>query len=128
VFERLFGDADSTDARSRLARVKANRSILDSVTEKVGQLRRSLGPGDSAQLTEYLEAIRDVERRIARAEEQSSREIPLLNQPAGIPASFEEHARLMFDLQVLAYQSDLTRVITFWLPRATGTARCSITC
>ena len=86
VFERLFGDAESTDPRARAARIKESRSILDSVTEKVAQLRRSLGRGDGAQLNEYLEAIRDVERRIALAEEQDSRELPVFAQPAGIPA------------------------------------------
>ena len=68
-------------------------------------------------MSEYLEAVRDIERRIQRAEEQSGRELPMVDQPAGIPASFEEHAKLLFDLQVLAYQTDLTRVITFMLGR-----------
>jgi hypothetical protein len=117
VFERMFGDGGSTDPRVRLARMEKNRSILDSVNAKVASLRKGLGPSDGAKLSEYLEAIRDVERRIQNAEAQSARELPVFNQPAGVPATFEEHARLMFDLQVLAYQSDLTRVITFMVGR-----------
>lgn len=115
VFERLFGDQDSTDAAARLARIQADRSILDSVTQKAARLQQGLGSRDRAKLSEYLEAIRDVERRIQKAEEQSARALPVVEQPAGAPDSFEEYARLMFDLQVLAYQSDLTRVITFMM-------------
>jgi hypothetical protein len=117
VFERMFGDGGSTDVGSRLARIRKNRSILDSIGDKVSSLQRSLGPSDGSKLSEYLEAIRDVERRIQRAEEQSTRELPPFDEPAGVPHAFEEHARLMFDLQVLAYQSDLTRVITFMMGR-----------
>jgi len=116
VFERLFGDSDSTDERARAARAQKDRSILDSVTETVADLRQELGSRDRAKLSQYLEAIRDIERRIQTAEAQSGRELPVVERPAGgIPASFEEYANLMFDLQVLAYQSDLTRVITFML-------------
>ena len=117
VFERMFGDGGTTDARTRMARIARNRSILDSVSDKVASLQRRLGANDGSKLTEYLEAIRDIERRIQRAEEQSTRELPLVEEPAGVPQSFEEHARLMFDLQLLAYQSDLTRVITFMMGR-----------
>lgn len=117
VFERMFGDGGSTDPRARLARMASNRSILDSVGDKVATLSRGLGPQDSVKLGEYLDAIRDVERRIQRTEEQNRRELPTMDQPAGVPATFEEHARLMFDLQVLAYQSDLTRIITFMVGR-----------
>jgi hypothetical protein len=120
VFERLFGDNDSTDPAVRLRQIQSDRSILDSVTQKVSHLLISLGSSDGAKLTEYLDAIRDVERRIQRAEEQSSRELPTLERPAGVPATFAEHAKLMFDLQVLAYQSDLTRVITFMMGREFG--------
>ncbi|MBI3048220.1 MAG: DUF1552 domain-containing protein [Acidobacteria bacterium] len=115
VFERLFGDSDSTDPAVRRARLQKDRSILDSVTEAAARLMRDVGAGDRARLTEYLDGMRDVERRIQRAEEQSARDIPAVDRPAGIPASFEEHAKLMFDLQVLAFQTDLTRVITFML-------------
>ena len=116
VFERLFGDSDTTDPAARLARVVRDRSILDSVTETVGDLQRALGARDRAKLTEYLEAVRDVERRIQKAEAESARELPVVERPTGsILASFEEYAKLMFDLQVLAYQSDLTRVIAFMI-------------
>ena len=117
VFERLFGDRDTTDPTELRARLRENRSLLDSVTDAVSGLLTGLGPGDRAKLTEYLEAIRDVERRIQMAEEQSSRELPTLERPAGIPANYDEHAKLMFDLQVLAYQTDLTRVITYMMGR-----------
>jgi len=115
VFERLFGDSDSTDPAVRRARLQTDRSLLDSVTEAATRLMRSVGAADRARLTEYLEGMRDVERRIQRAEEQWTRELPAVDRPAGIPGSFEEHATLMFDLQVLAFQADLTRVITFML-------------
>lgn len=117
VFERMFGDGGSTDPRARAARMQSNRSVLDSVGEKVATLRKGLGPSDGAKLAEYLDAIRDVERRIQNSETRNARELPVLVQPAGIPGTFEEHARVMFDLQVLAYQSDLTRVITFMVGR-----------
>jgi hypothetical protein len=115
VFERLFGDRGTTDRSARLARIETERSILDSVVRKAGRLQQRLGSRDRAKLSEYLEAIRDVERRIQKAEEQSARSLPIVEQPAGAPDQFEDYAKLMFDLQVLAYQSDLTRVITFML-------------
>jgi hypothetical protein len=117
VFEQLFGDSGSTDARVRLARIKGQRSILDSVTDRVSALERELGPRDRTRLGEYLEAVRDIERRIQRAEEQSASQLPVLEQPPGVPADFRDHARLMFDLQLLAFRSDLTRIITFMLGR-----------
>ena len=117
VFERLFGDSQNTDARTRLARMKQDRSVLDSVRDEVAHLQGSLGASDRVKLVEYLEAIRDVERRMQRAEEQGDKELPVLDHPAGIPASYDEHVRLMCDLQVLAYQTDLTRVVTFMLGR-----------
>jgi hypothetical protein len=117
VFERLFGDSGSTDPKVRLARMKRDRSLLDSVTQEVAQLRGALGHDDGAKLSEYLESIRDVERRIQKAEEQSDQELPVIGNPAGIPSTFDEHVKLMFDLEVLAYQCDLTRVITFMMGR-----------
>ena len=117
VFERLFGSADSTDVASRLARIRQDRSVLDYVTDRVAGLKQTLGPGDRTKLSQYLDAVRDIERRIQKAEEQSDREIPLVEQPVGIPDSFEAHTRLMFDLLALAYQTDLTRVGTFMLSR-----------
>jgi hypothetical protein len=113
VFERLFGDSDSTNRAELLARIQRDRSILDAVTRDVTRLTTGLGANDRAKLTEWLDAIRDTERRIQVAEEQSSRELPSLERPVGIPATYKEHAKLMFDLQVLAFQADLTRVITF---------------
>ena len=80
-------------------------------------LLTGIGPNDRAKLTEYLDAIRDIERRIQIAEEQSDREVPAFERPVGVPVSFEEYAKLMFDLQVLVYQTDLTRVITFAMGR-----------
>ena len=117
VFERLFGDSNSTDPAARLARVRRDRSLLDSVTESAARLASDLDASDRAKLTEYLEAVRDIERRIQMAEEQSSRELPVLDRPSGAPADFAEHAQLMFDLQVLAFQTDMTRVITFMMER-----------
>jgi len=101
----------------RLQQIRMDRSILDSVTRKVNRLATTLGPGDRAKLTEYLDAVREVERRIQIAEEQSSRELPTLERPVGVPATFIEHAKLMYDLQVLAFQTDLTRVSTFMMGR-----------
>ena len=120
VFERLFGDSESTDPAVRLRRIQQDRSILDSVTKKTTRLLADLGSGDQGKLTEYLDAIRDVERRIRTAEEQSDRELPTFERPTGVPDTFTEHAKLMFDLQVLAYQTDLTRVSTFMLGREFG--------
>ena len=117
VFERLFGDTASTDARERSAAVRKGRSILDSVVDKVAGLQQRVGPGDRSKIDEYLTSIRDVERRFQKAEEQSSKELPVLDQPAGTPATLGDHARLMFDLQLLAYQADLTRVGTLMVGR-----------
>jgi hypothetical protein len=120
VFERLFGDSESTDPAVRLRRIKQDRSILDSVNKKASRLSAELGPSDRGKLTEYLDAIRDIERRIQTAEEQSGRELPTLTRPAGVPDTFTDHAKLMFDMQVLAFQTDLTRVITFMMGREFG--------
>ncbi len=117
VFERLFGDSGSTDPAARLARIHKDQSILDSVTDKIDALQRGLGPNDRLRVNEYLDAVRDIERRIQKAEEQSDRELPEVDQPAGIPATYEEHAKLMFDLLLLAYQTDLTRVSTCMMAR-----------
>lgn len=117
VFEKLFGDSGSTDRKAREARLHQHRSILDSVSDKLAGLRRDLGPGDQRRLEEYTESIRDVERRVQRAEEQRELELPLMDQPQGVPAVFEDHLALMFDLQLLAFQSDLTRVISFMISK-----------
>jgi Protein of unknown function (DUF1552) len=117
VFERLFGDSVSTDPKARRARIAQDKSVLDSVIREAATLKGSLGQNDRVKIVEYLDAIRDVERRIQRAEEQSARELPIVEHPAGVPATFDDHVQLMCDLQVLAYQADLTRVVTFMLGR-----------
>ncbi|HUR36131.1 MAG TPA: DUF1552 domain-containing protein [Vicinamibacterales bacterium] len=117
VFEKLFGDSGSTERAAREARLRQHRSILDSVNEKLVGLQRDLGPGDRRRLDEYTESLRDVERRIQRAEEQRDLELPMMNQPQGVPPVFEDHLALMFDLQLLAFQSDLTRVISFMISK-----------
>ena len=113
VFETLFGDSGTTDRAARESRLRQHKSLLDSVGDKLAALRRELGPGDQIKVEEYTEAIRDVERRIQRAEEQSDLELPTIDQPQGAPSVFEDHLELMLDLQLLAMQSDLTRVISF---------------
>ena len=114
VFERLFGDGTSTDPAARRERMRKDRSILDAVTAKAARLQDGLGAADRAKLTDYLAAVRDVERRIQRAEADADRELPVVDRPsASIPAAFEDYVKVMFDLQVLAYQADLTRVVTF---------------
>ena len=117
VFERMFGASDSTDPKVRAARLQQDRSILDSITLRIGQLQRELGAGDKRKVDNYLESVRDVERRIQKAEEQSSRELPEVEKPSGVPSTFEEHAELMYDLQLLAFQTDITRVTTFMYGR-----------
>lgn len=117
VFERMFGDAGNTDPKARLTRIRQQRSVLDSLTKEVANLQGSLGPADRLKLVEYLESIRDVERRIQLAEEQNGLNLPVVEHPAGIPATYDEHVKLMCDLQALAYQCDLTRVITLMLGR-----------
>jgi hypothetical protein len=117
VFERLFGDTGSTDPNARLARIQQDRSLLDSVTKEVARLQRALGQGDRVKLAEYLDSIRDIERRIQKAEEQRDQELPIVAHPAGIPGDYDDHAKLMCDLMVLAYQCDLTRVATFMMGR-----------
>jgi hypothetical protein len=117
VFEKLFGDSDSTDRAAREARLKQNKSILDSVTGKLADLRRELGPQDQVRVEQYTEAVRDVERRIQKAEEQRDIELPAMDQPQGAPPVFEDHLAMMLDLQALAFQSDLTRVISFMLSK-----------
>jgi len=117
VFERLFGDSNSTDPAARRARIENQHSLLDSVIQAAEHLRTRLGPGDRNRLTEYLEGIHDAERRIQMAEAQPAREMPVLDRPVGVPSKFEDYAKLMLDLLVLAFQSDLTRVSTFMIGR-----------
>jgi len=117
VFERLFGSSESTDPRVRASRLRRDRSILDSVNARVRELQQTLGASDNRKMSDYLESLRDVERRIQKAEEQSTKEIPDVQKPAGVPDGFQPHVELLYDLQLLAYQSDLTRVITFMYGR-----------
>ena len=117
VFERLFGANDSTDARVRASRLQQDRSILDSITDRVQALQRKLGAGDNRKVNDYLASLRDVERRIQKAEEQSAKDLPDVERPQGIPDGFEPHVALLYDLQLLAFQSDLTRVTTFMYGR-----------
>jgi len=117
VFEHLFGAVGSTESTARLRALRQDKSILDSVSEELTTLQRQLGRGDRSKLGGYLESVRDIERRIQIAETQKDQELPDVVQPAGIPARFEEYANLMFDLLLVAYQADLTRVGTFLFGR-----------
>jgi hypothetical protein len=117
LFEKLFGDSGSTERAAREARLRQHKSILDSVTAKLAGLKRELGPRDQVKLDEYTESVRDVERRIQKAEEQRDLDLPELEQPQGVPPIFEDHLALMLDLQLLAFQSDLTRVISFMISK-----------
>ena len=120
VFERLFGEGGS--AADRRAELRKNASILDWVNEDIAKLQGKLGPGDRSKVNEYLDTVREVERRIQKAEKQTAEsQLPDLDRPVGVPASYGEHAKLMFDLQTLALQGDVTRVITFQLAREAST-------
>jgi hypothetical protein len=119
AFERLFGEGGS--AEERRSELRKNASILDWVTEDMARLNRELGAGDKQKVDQYLESLREVERRIQRAEQQTQESpLPDLDRPVGVPASYEDHAKLMIDLQTLALQGDITRVITFQLARETS--------
>jgi hypothetical protein len=116
VFDRLFGDGGSADAR--LAQARRSRSVLDSVRQEVASLEKSLGAGDKTKVSEYLESVREVEQRIQRAEAQTGEiSLTLPDRPTDIPEEFAEHMRLMFDLQVLAFQADITRVTSLLIGR-----------
>ena len=119
VFESLFGEGGT--AKERRAALRERASLLDSVSEEITRLQRELGHADRAKLEEYLTAVREVERRIQTAESDGAKnQLPDLDRPLGVPASYADHARLMFDLQVLALQGDVTRVTTFQLARETS--------
>jgi hypothetical protein len=117
LFERMFGDSGSTNPAVRVARLRERASVLDGITDKARSLSARVGGADRSKIDAYLESIREVERGIQKAEEQSTRELPLVEQPAGVPETFEAHVKMLFDLQVLAFQADLTRVTTFMLAR-----------
>ena len=114
VFERLFGSADTAEARA--IRVQEDRSILDGLAEEISALSSKLSGHDRTKLGEYLDAIRDVEQRIARAE-LTNNDFAVPERPVGVPETFREYAELMFDLQVLAFQADVTRVTSFMMAR-----------
>jgi hypothetical protein len=119
VFERLFGDGGTPE--QRVAEMRRDRSILDSVTDDLAALERAVGSGDRARLDQYLDSVRALERRIQLAEAQGAdAELPDLDRPVGIPGTYEDHVKLMFDLLALAYQADITRVFTFMLGRELG--------
>lgn len=120
AFERLFGDGGSS--AERRAQLRENSSLLDWVKDDIGRLQRTLGPSDRSKVSHYLDTVREVERRIQKAEaEAADSKLPDLDRPVGVPALYADHARLMFDLQVLAMQGDVTRVITFQLAREAST-------
>ena len=119
VFESLFGEGGTAAERRAALRKKA--SLLDSFNDDLARLKRNLGAGDRAKVNHYLETVREVERRIQKAEAAAAdNPLPDLDRPVGVPAAYADHARLMFDLQVLAMQGDVTRVITFQLARETS--------
>ena len=119
VFERLFGDGGN--AADRLAELRRDASLLDSMTASIARLQKKLGPADRTRVQEYLDTVREVERRIQKAEAQTAdAPLPDLDRPVGVPAAYSDHARLMFDLQILAFRADLTRIITFQLARETS--------
>jgi hypothetical protein len=118
VFERLFGALDlGLDAQTRALRARQRRSVLDAVSERTRELARELGPADNRKLDEYLYGIREIERRIEKAQSQSRELGSLVEKPAGIPAAFADYVKLMFDLQLLALQADMTRVATMMIGR-----------
>ena len=119
VFERLFGEG-GTDARSRLATRQEHRSILDAVGEDVKRLRAKLAGPDRGKIDQYLDAVRDVERRIQLAETQDNRDLPQMTGPAGAPSKFSDFYKLMTDLMVLAWQTDMTRVCAFQIGHEMG--------
>jgi hypothetical protein len=118
VFERLFGDG--MNAAQRLARKQSDRSILDLVSDKVTRLQGTLDPSDRVRLSEYLDDIREIERRIKRAEDQAKNEVDIPEAPVGTPEAFEDHLKLMYDLQVLAYRAEITRISTLMYARDTS--------
>jgi hypothetical protein len=119
VFENLFGEEGGIGERR--AALKRRASLLDSVTDELSRLQKTLGPGDRNRVDQYLETVRDVERRIQQAEASANENpLPDRDRPLGVPAAYADHARLMFDLQLLAMQGDITRVVTFQLARETS--------
>ena len=120
VFERMFGDSDETP-EARVKRLSYNKSILDFVLDDTQRLKGDLGKTDRRKLDEYLDAVREIERRIEVAEHDSKQFVPTIEKPAGVPVEFADHVKLMFDLMTLAFQADLTRISTFMMCREGST-------
>ncbi len=120
VFERLFGDGETTDPEARAVQLRQNRSLLDFVLEDTLRLAPRLGASDRQKLNDYLDSVREVERRIQNVEQREAAELPTLDRPDGIPPSFENHVKIMSDLIAIAFQADLTRVVTFMYSREGG--------
>jgi hypothetical protein len=119
VFETLFGEGGS--AAERTAALRKRASLLDGFNRDIARLKRKVGAADRARIDQYLETVREVERRIQRAEADATKsQLPDLDRPIGVPPAYADHARLMFDLQLLAFQGDVTRVVTFQLARETS--------
>ena len=118
VFERLFGAGGSTSPEERLARLREKRSILDLISQQAAPLLKGLDASDRLKMTQYFDAVRDIEQRIQRAEDHSAKDLPAsLQRPVGMPDTYEAYAKLMFDLQIVAYQTDLTRVVSTMMAR-----------
>ena len=115
VFERLFGDGGTREQRAE--QIRRHQSIIDSVLGEFNRLQKRLGPGDRAKVAEYVDSVREVERRIEMVEARAEMDLPTLDRPRGIPERFDEHVKLMYELQWLAFRSDMTRVVTFMLGR-----------
>jgi hypothetical protein len=117
LFERLFGAAGSTNRAARMTRIGLDRSILDLINDEMTDMNKVAGVQDKLKLGEYLDSVRDIERRIQMAEAQNSRELPVIDQPVGVPDDYAQHAKLMMDLLALAFQTDMTRLSTFMLAK-----------
>ena len=120
VFEKLFGDGSNN--ADRQARKQLSRSLLDSVMEEAASLQRELPAADRTRLSEYLDDIREIERRIQKAEQQARTDVKLPDSPTGVPESFDDHFKIMFDMQVLAFRANITRVATMMFARDTSGA------
>jgi hypothetical protein len=122
VFERLFGDGETTDPAARAMRSREDRSILDFVVADASRISTRLGAADRRKMSDYLDSVREIERRIQQAEAKNAAtpSVPTLDRPEGIPPTFEEHIQLMFDLITVAFQADVTRVVTLMYSREAG--------
>jgi hypothetical protein len=116
AFARVFGEVASSGSNARRASLQHKSSILDSLLAEIARLRSGVAAADRSRIAGYLDSVRDVERRIQHAVQHNT-ELPAFDRPAGVPETFEQHAKLMFDLQWLAYQGDVTRVVTFMIGR-----------